>query len=94
MKNKIVELLNVGYTGSQSGRVYSTNGIAPALDTRPGGDVRIIVNEDGLMNILGGFYSDASKNFQRGILKNTSRCLKATIHDASIIYKESGGCQN
>lgn len=46
------------------------------------------------MSVLGGLYSDASKNFQRGILKDTSRCLKATAHDASVVYKESGGCQN
>ena len=35
MKMKIVRLIDLGSVGSQSGRVYSVDGISPALDTRP-----------------------------------------------------------
>jgi len=37
--------------------------------------------------ILGGIYTDVSKKFQRGILKDLSRTLKANIHDAGVVEK-------
>jgi DNA (cytosine-5)-methyltransferase 1 len=35
-----------------------------------------------------GIYTGVSEDFQRGPLKNMSRCLKANTHDASVIYQE------
>lgn len=35
-----------------------------------------------------GIYTGVSEDFQRGPLKNVSRCLKANNHDASVIYQE------
>ncbi|HZJ99027.1 MAG TPA: DNA cytosine methyltransferase [Tissierellaceae bacterium] len=37
--------------------------------------------------ILGGIYTGASKEFQRGVAKDISRTLKANLHDAGIVEK-------
>ena len=50
--------------------------------------------ENNNMNVIGGLYSQASRRFQRGAIKDRSRCLKATTHDAAVVCIDSGGCDN
>ena len=75
---KIIRLIDLGSFGSQSVRVYSIYGISPALDTRPGGDVKIFVEQEiDNMDVIGGIYLEASKRFQRGLLKQSEQMLKS-----------------
>ena len=37
--------------------------------------------------IIGGIYTDVSERFQRGVMKDMSRSLKANIHDSGVVEK-------
>ena len=37
--------------------------------------------------VEGGVYSGASKEFDHGVLKGLARCLKANVHDSSVLLK-------
>jgi len=41
--------------------------------------------ESNAIAVLGGIYTDASENFQRGIMPDVSKTLKANAHDAGIV---------
>lgn len=42
-------------------------------------------NKKGIMRVVGGVYANASERFNRGILPNLSRTLKANCHDAAVV---------
>lgn len=69
------------------GRVYDVTGIAPAICC--GGGTPLIIersdNEDTKESGSGGVYSEASRDFQRGMLPGISRTIKAEKHDACVV---------
>jgi DNA (cytosine-5)-methyltransferase 1 len=73
----------IDHTFESANRVYDTNGISPTLNTCGGGGLQVKIVEP-----VYGIYTGVSDEFQRGPLKNVSRCLKANNHDASVIYQE------
>lgn len=83
---QVGNLLNTESFGGnpQRGRIYSSDGLSPSLNTVGGGGLepKIIESADGV-------YLNASKKLQRGSLKDLSRTLKANNHDAGVVLSES-----
>ena len=69
----------------QTGRVYSTEGISPTLNTCGGGGHEVKIVEK---KALGGIYTDVSDDFNRGLYPNVSRTIKATKNDAGVIERQ------
>lgn len=79
--DKIIEAanLNIPTWHRLMNVVLDTKGICTAINTCGGGNLEPkILHADGL-------YLEVSDSFQKGALKDLSRCLKAQKHDAGII---------
>ena len=117
--NEVKQIGNIVNTGNwdnpQRGRIYSADGICPALNTVGGGGLEPKIIEDFYKNreprvydetaptiraereglkviekktiAVGGIYTDVSERFQRGILKDLNRTIKANCHDAGVLEK-------
>lgn len=70
--------------GNFAGNVYDRKGIAPALRAHSGGDTEPMIIE---RKALGGVYCNSSERFERGVLKDISRTIKAEKHDAGILER-------
>ena len=89
-KTEIIEVGNLkegqqSWDSPQTGRVYSTEGICPTLNTCGGGGHEVKIVEK---KVLGGIYTDVSEDFNRGLYPNMSRTLKATKNDAGVIERQ------
>ena len=69
----------------QTGRVYDPKGISPTLNTCGGGGHEVKIVET---KVLGGIYTNATENFNRGLYKNMSRTIKAASNDAGCIERQ------
>ena len=80
--NQIGNIIDTASFGGnpQRGRVYSIDGLSPCLNTVGGGGL-----EPKIKAPVYGQYMGVSKRFQAKPLKNLSRCLKASKHDAGVI---------
>lgn len=89
-KTEIIEVGNLkdgkkGWESPQTGRVYSTEGISPTLNTCGGGGHEVKIVEK---KVLGGIYTDVTENFNRGPYPNVSRTIKSTKNDAGVIERQ------
>lgn len=89
-KTEIIEVGNLkegqqNWDSPQTGRVYSTEGISPTLNTCGGGGHEVKIVEK---KVLGGIYTDVTENFNRGLYPNVSRTIKATKNDAGVIERQ------
>ena len=69
----------------QTGRVYDVTGISPTLNTCGGGGHEVKIVEK---KVMGGIYTDATENFNRGLYPNVSRTVKAVKNDAGCIERQ------
>lgn len=76
------EQFGTGYAGN----VWDSDGLAPTLKNEGGGGGRVPMIVE-TTEALGGIYTQDSVAFNRGMLPNVSRCLKANTHDASVVEK-------
>lgn len=89
-KSEIIEVGNLkegqqNWKSPQTGRVYSTEGISPTLNTCGGGGHEVKIVEK---KVLGGIYTDVTENFNRGLYPNMSRTIKANKNDAGVIERK------
>lgn len=75
-----VRQINRTEKNHQQDRVYSPEGICPALNTVGGGNLEPKI-------VAYGLYANASKNYQFPPLFEKSRCIKAGPGDASVCIK-------
>ena len=84
-EQKLINIGNVNPSGNgMNGEVYYENGLAPTVTTNKGEGSKILKHENEY-KILGGIYTNDSPEFNRGVMKDLSRTLKANKHDASIV---------
>lgn len=69
----------------QTGRVYDVTGISPTLNTCGGGGHEVKIVEK---KVMGGIYTDATENFNRGLYPNVSRTVKAVKNDTGCIERK------
>lgn len=89
-KSEIIEVGNLkegqqSWKSPQTGRVYSTEGISPTLNTCGGGGHEVKIVEK---KVLGEIYTDVTENFNRGLYPNMSRTIKANKNDAGVIERK------
>ena len=86
--NQIVKCINPrnGYKQTQQqDRIYDINGHMTSLSAQQNGRFNIAIPYQ--QEVIGGLYSNVSERFQRGILPDCSRALKAHKHDACVAIK-------
>lgn len=83
---RLIRVGNVNPSGNRmNGEVYYEDGLAPTVTTNKGEGSKILKHESEY-KVLGGIYTNDSPEFNRGVMKDLSRTLKANKHDASVVF--------
>ena len=83
---RLIRVGNVNPSGNgMNGEVYYEDGLAPTVTTNKGEGSKILKHESEY-KVLGGIYTNDSPEFNRGVMKDLSRTLKANKHDASVVF--------